>query len=332
MARQIFCFFTIFLFVFLMSCSNDSGDTDENQMQETIVPKAITVRATLEHNGLERIYNLYFPSNYDGSTALPLVIVLHGGSGNAETVQGFTQMTPVAEANGFLVVYPQGAGPAGEDGYSWADGRGTTADDAGIDDVGFINFLMDVLIAEYAVDDNRIYITGFSNGSFLTQKIACTSNSKIAAVASLGSTYDVAQSAQCNPNRPIPTLLITGTEDTFVPYEGGEMNTAVNVEILSSPELFQFWATNNGCDTELNAIDLPDSNTSDNSTVTQFEFTDCDCDANVKHLRLNGAGHTWAGVENVSYEEIAGETNEDINASEVIWAFFSQHSLCDANF
>ncbi|WP_343487109.1 PHB depolymerase family esterase [Allomuricauda sp. d1] len=331
MTKQFFGYLLILFFLILSSCTDDSGEMTD-QTEETVVPRATTINATLEHDGLDRIYNLYFPSNYDGDTPLPLVIVLHGGSGNAESVQGFTQMTPVAEANGFLAVYPQGAGPAGDGGFSWADGRGTTADDAAIDDVGFINTLIDILVSEYAVDENRIYLTGFSNGSFLTQKIACTSNSKIAAVASLGSTYDVAQSAECNPGRPIPTLLITGTEDPFIPYDGGEMNTAVNVEILSSPELFQFWAINNGCETELNSIDLPDSNTSDNSTVTQFEFTDCDCDANVKHLRLNGAGHTWAGVENISYEEIAGETNEDIDASTVIWEFFSQFELCDANF
>ena len=162
----------------------------------------------------------------------------------------------------------------------------------------------------------------------MTQKLACELPNTFAGVGTLAATIgsDVLQA--CINTQKIPMIFMLGDADSLVPYEGGTVaNNPSPVEGIE--RLVDFWVGKNACDTARTAIDLPDSDTTDNSTVTFFEYTDCDCDANVSFYRINGGGHTWSGVENVSYEEVAGETNEDINASSVLWTFFSQHELCN---
>ena len=283
---------------------------------------------TLIFDGQQRNYIVYLPSSYDGIEEMPLVIVLHGGSGSALSTQNFTQMNSVAEQEGFLAVYPQGLAPSQSGGFVWADGRGTSADLLGVDDVGFLDELVRILIRDYTIDANRVYLTGFSNGAFMTQRMACERNGPFAAMASLGSTMDTILFNECNPERTLPMLLLMGTEDPFVPYNGGPMNGNVT-DIVSNFELFNFWSQNNGCNPSIDSFDLPNTNSTDNSSVTVFEQTGCFCDTKVVHYRINGGGHTWPGVEIVNYELIAGETNEDIHASEEVWKFFQAIEKCE---
>jgi polyhydroxybutyrate depolymerase len=285
---------------------------------------------SLEHQSFQRKYTIHQPQGFDNTSPTPVVLMLHGGGGTMQNAQPFTELNNTSNANGFLAVYPQGHTPV-QNGFSWADGRGTAADNAGIDDIGFINKLLDVLESGYSADPERIYICGFSNGGFMTQRLACQSNERFAAMASLGSIMDTMLISNCNPNRPKPMLLLLGTADPFVPYNGGEMIGSGNVTpIVGMDTLVDFWKTNNGCTTANPPINLPDINTNDNSTVTVFEYTDCDCDNSiVKFYRINGGGHTWPGVPNPIYEIIAGPTNQDIHASDEIWDFFSQFELCN---
>lgn len=285
---------------------------------------------SLEHQGFQRKYTIHQPLGYTNTTLTPIVLMLHGGGGTMQSAQPFTELNNVSNDNGFLAVYPQGYTPV-QNGFSWADGRGTAADNAGIDDVGFIDKLLDVLENDYSADTERIYICGFSNGGFMTQRLACQANERFAAMASLGSIMDTILISNCNPNRPIPMLLLLGTADPFVPYNGGQMIGSGNVTpIVAMDTLVNFWKTNNGCSTASPPVNLPDINTNDNSTVTVFDYTDCDCDNSmVKFYRINGGGHTWPGVPNPIYEIIAGPTNQDIHASEELWDFFSQYELCN---
>jgi polyhydroxybutyrate depolymerase len=254
--------------------------------------------------------------------------MLHGGGGNMNSAQGFTNLNSVSNANGFLAVYPEGFGIVPSGGFSWADGRGTSADIAGIDDVGFIDKLLDYLIANYSINTNKIYICGFSNGGFMTQRLACQLNQRFAAMASLGSIMDTTLFANCNPLRAIPMMFVMGTSDPLVPYTGGVMNSNPN-PIVSMETLVNFWKTNNNCLTTTPPINLPDIDPTENSTVTVFNYTNCFCNSNISFYRINGGGHTWPGVEIPSYEVIAGQTNEDIQASVELWNFFNAHTLCN---
>ncbi len=145
-------------------------------------------------------------------------------------------------------------------------------------------------------------------------------------MASLGATQDIFQIQQCNPGRAIP-MMLTGTEDLLVPYQGGPMDGDVP-DIVSSDSLLRFWQGNNNCLSSSDTLELADVVSDDNSTLSQFSFEDCSCQAEVRHLRVNGGGHTWPGVELPDLELVAGETNEDILASQALWSFFQNFTLC----
>ena len=275
---------------------------------------------TITHQGLTRQYMVHEPAAYDDQTSVPVVLVLHGGGGSAQVTQNFTMMNPVADANGFLAVYPEGYTATGS-GFVWADSRGTAADEDGIDDVGFISRLIDSLRLQYNIDTTRLYACGFSNGGFMTQRLACELGGRFAAIGSLGCSMGVSLYDDCAPAVPVPMLFLAGTADPFVPYEGGIINLGVE-PIVAVDTAVQFWVQQNNCQRAAPVLSLPNLVQDDNSTVEQLDFTDCDCGAAVRFFRVLGGGHTWPGVENPFLEPLLGETNEDIQASEELWRFF----------
>ncbi len=302
----------------LISCGEDAPEKPITKLEVK----------TLQHQGKERQFMVHLPDSYEDEISVPVVLVLHGGGGTMQDMQNFTQMDNYSDENGFIAVYPQGIASQ-LNGFSWADGRNTIADQEGIDDVGFIDRLLDYLLSEYKVDQERVYVCGFSNGGFMTQRLACDLNDRFAAMGSLGSIMDVDLVNTCNPGRAIPMLLLTGTEDPFVPIEGGEMIGSGNVkDIISMDELVAFWVGQNSCNPTVNMQELPDIVSVDQSTVTLFRYSSCDCAADVWYYRINGGGHTWPGVSLPLYEIIAGPTNRDIHASEELWKFFEDKRLC----
>jgi polyhydroxybutyrate depolymerase len=288
------------------------------------------IEENLQHDGLTRLYDVFLPGVYNGNTDFPLVIMLHGGGGDKTVIQAFSQLNPVANALGFIAVYPQGYEPVVIGGFSWADGRGTTADNAGIDDVGFIQSLINQLKSDYNVDGQRVYIAGFSNGGFMAQTLACEIPEEFAAAAALGSSLGVQQAADCTTDEATPMMYVVGTADPEIPYNGGTM-TNPNVEPIIGVEVaVQFWVDKNGCDDTPEITNLPDMVTDDNSTVELLTYDNCDCNSDVHFYKIINGGHTWPGNEIESIEPQLGETNEDINAGFRMLDFFNDHVLCQS--
>ena len=283
---------------------------------------------SIVHQTYQRKFMVHFPPNFNTTTQRPLVLNLHGGSGNMVNAQGFSMLNPVSDQNNFIVAWPQGYGIA-PPGFSWADGRNTSADQAGIDDIGFIDKLIDTLIARYYVDTNRIYICGFSNGGFMVQRIACQLPDRFAAMASLGSSMDTILYQNCNPSKPIPMAFFNGTADPAMPYGGGPMQNPQVIPVVPVDTTVQFWVTHNNCQTANPVFNFPDTFTTDNSTAELYNFTNCECNADVKFYKLINGGHTWPGVYVASQAAVLGNTNRDINASVELWNFFNAHTLCN---
>ena len=288
------------------------------------------IKDSLIHQDKTRYFTVHLPPAYMSFDTLAVVIFLHGGNGNMLIAQGFTRFNKVSNDKGFIVVYPQAYYESSEDGYVWADGRNTAADKAGIDDVGFINKMTDHLKSKFRLDPDRIYLCGFSNGSFLTQRIAFEANSRYAAMATLGGSMGIDLYDHGDPGRSIPMLFLLGTEDPFVPYEGGKVAGSATTPVAGIEDAVQFWVSNNGCSKKPDSTEVEDTDNTDSSTVTIYEYSNCHNNAEVVFYKVNGGGHTWCGVELEAYEEIAGETNEDINAGEELWKFFKDHNLSDS--
>jgi polyhydroxybutyrate depolymerase len=305
----------------LHSCKKDNAQIVEPK----IFPEF--VNGSLDHQSRQRKYILHIPSSYNGTKEVPLVVFLHGGGGNSQSAQGFTNFNQISKDNGFLMVYPQAFSESSANSYVWADGRGLAPDVLGIDDVDYIDKLVTALKNEYKINSKKVYICGFSNGSFLTQRIAFEKNTQFAAIGTLGGTMNQSLFNTGNPSRAIPMMYVFGTTDPLVPYNGGVVVGSNTLPVIGIEQAVNYWKTKNQCQVTLPVINLPNINTTDNSTVTVYEYTNGICNSKVKFYKINGGGHTFPGVR-VGNITTIGETNLDILASQELWDFFNQFELC----
>lgn len=266
-----------------------------------------TITGSIDHDGQTRDYRLRIPPPSSDGQMQPLVFNLHGFGSNAVEQQVYSQMDAVADTAGFFVCYPNGRNNAWNVGWAF----GSTADD-----VGFLSALIDTLLARHDISPWQVYTCGMSNGGFMSYRLACELNDRIAAAASVTGSMVPSYMGDCNPGRPVPVLQIHGTADQVVPYAGSPSIS------ISMDNLLAFWTANNGCSDEPLTEELPNTNTNDGSTVTRMAYNDCADTGEVLFFRINGGAHTWPGAA-----IDLGVTNRDISGSEEIWHFFRQYAL-----
>jgi polyhydroxybutyrate depolymerase len=272
-------------------------------------------------DGHERTYEVHAPASYKGEQAVPLVLALHGRGGTGHGMAGQTHFDSVSDAHAFLVAYPDGLGGG------WADGRGATpSDKEGVDDVKFLSELIRKLARDYKIDASRVFVTGMSNGGFMTQRIACDLSSQVAAVGSVGATLGETTASHCHPERPISVMLIQGAQDPLVPIQGGPMGPdGSHGMILSLQETAKKWIGLDACDSKPDIATLQDK-AADGTSIRREAFTGCKGGAEVVVYTVEGGGHTWPGGKASLPESILGKTSGNMDASEVLWEFFSKHS------
>lgn len=289
-------------------------------------------------NGLERVFWYYVPEHLPGGE-VPLVIVLHGGGGDCRGVTGSTlaKSPPsvwmeVADREGFVVAYPQGAHSASIlGGWHWNDCRGDVPDDATADDVMYISDLIDWMSSEYSIDPRRVYATGISNGGMMSLRLAVELSDRIAAVGAVAAS--MAAMPDCGePVGPVAILLMNGTEDELVPYDGGPVLSRRNPRgtVVSTDSTVAFWGDFLQTDPEPAVRELEDLDAEDNSTVTEISWTGGREGTEVVLFRIDGGGHTEPSISQQRaslYENLVGMQNHDIEAAEVIWDFFSRHEM-----
>ena len=289
----------------------------------TLCPSALTagqvIDETITHDGVPRNYKLYLPDTYDGTEAWPLVLNMHGATSTALEQMQVTGMNAVADANRFLVVYPQAQG----DPPFWQDddlnGRGGN-------DVDFLENVIDALESAYSIDSTKVYVTGLSQGGAMSAALATELSDRIAAMASVSGHNPL----NPVPARPLPRLLIHGTADPIVPIAGGE--TPAGVIIPSIRDVVDAWREINQCEAAPIATSIPDTDLDDESSVTRFDYPclatytttqGATIASEVVYFEIENGGHAWPG----GAEHGFGALNRDLNASEVIWEFFSRHEL-----
>lgn len=282
---------------------------------------------SMSYAGLQRTYYLHLPPNYQSATKLPLVLALHGGGrADGDDLAERTGYNRLADQEGFIAVYPNGIDA------QWNDGRGRTARKSekivNIDDVGFLSSLIDLLIQDYKVDPLRVYVTGLSNGGMMTLRMGCEAGSKLAAIAPVIANMPANIVSTCRPGSPIPLLLMNGTQDPMVPWQGGPVRffwKKMGI-VLSTAETIQFWIRNNQCQTAPKITMLPDRDNHDGSTVRVVTYNCPENGADVFLYTIEGGGHNFPGSHTPDLPRVLGNKNNDINGPEVIWQFFMQHS------
>jgi len=262
---------------------------------------------TLTHDEMERYYYLTVPESYSAEEPMPLLLVFHGYTSSARKIKSYSGFDELAEKEGFIAVYPQGT--LLEDNTHWNVGGWTLKSSA--DDVGFVEALLDHLTEAYAIDTDRIYATGMSNGGYMSFLLACQVSDRIAAIASVTGSMTPQTYNKCDPERPMPVLQFHGTTDPTVPYEGDERWTQSIDDVLT------FWKSFNHTKTLPDPQPMPDLDPEDGSTVERYVYDNAKTGIAVEHYKVIGGKHDWFGARG----------NKDIQATQIIWAFLSKYDL-----
>lgn len=175
---------------------------------------------TLRHQGIERSYLIHTPDeSVMRNGPVPLVLVLHGGGGNADNAERMTGFTEKAQKEGFIVVYPDGSGRFRDKLLTWNAGHCCGyAMERDADDTSFVRALIDRLIENHPVDPRRVYATGMSNGGMMAHRLGRELSGKLAAIAPVVATVF---GDEKRPTHPVSALMVNGMLDKSVPHEGG---------------------------------------------------------------------------------------------------------------
>ncbi len=277
----------------------------------------------IQHQGRTRYYSVHIPRGYDGRRPLPVVLVLHGGGGDARITRVQTQMDQVADRFGFLAVYPEGTGLLRHKLLTWNAGRCCGyAVKRRIDDVGFIAALLDELPRRVPIDRERVYATGMSNGAMLCYRLACEIPERIAAIGPVSGTMGVDGP---RPRRAMPIIHFHGMLDRNAPYRGGVGANAISpVPHRSVDDTIRWWCEVNGCDYE-----HPQITRSRETVVKVYTPAGKNVDeapAPIVLYQLLEGGHTWPGGVDVTERFHTGKLVRSVHASSIMWNFFRQFS------
>lgn len=260
----------------------------------------ISDNRTIQHNGLERSYIIYIPTTYTGNTPVPLILNFHGHGSSAFSQMNYGDMRPIADMAGFIIVHPQATVMYGD--THWNVDIELNSD---VDDIDFLDTLLDSVQNEFNIDAKRIYSTGYSNGARMSFLLGCKLNHRIAAVSGVAGLMSEVNQTQCSQlYHPTPVLQIHGTNDSIISYQG-------------TKEFLRFWVSANNCNEDPIIWNIPDINLNDGISLQYTIFRNMDNGINVEHIKVNGGGHHWPGYNGYS----------DLNASSEIWKFLSRYDI-----
>ena len=276
---------------------------------ETAFVPAGSSASSIQSGGRTRAYRVYVPPSLDRAKPAPLVVFLHGGFGNGQQAEGSYGWDAQADAASFVVAYP--------DGISRAWNGGTCCGQPqkqGINDVGFIRDLVTRLETQLALDPDRIYATGISNGGITAYRLACETN-LFAAIGPDSATMLV----PCTSPSPTSVIAIHGTADRNIRYEGGTGDGFAQVAGPAVPEVVARWRSIDQCAAPSSSV----------AGVVTTSIAGCPAGRMVELITVAGAGHQWPGGKppNPILATILGldQPSTALDATSVIWAFMAAH-------
>ena len=268
-----------------------------------------------------RSYLVYVPPETDPATPMPVVVALHGRPGNGAGMAYLLDGNRIAREEGFILVYPDGVN------QEWNSTLGFQGFQSnGVNDTAFLTDLIDDLGRDLNIDHHRVYAFGFSNGGFMAQRLACEATGTFAGFGFIGASLFAGFVSLCADSPPVPVFYMHGTLDASVAWTGitqGDMTL-----YLPALDTVAFWLEHNGCSLEVGDHELLSDPTADATTIAhRYTFASCPPHGDVEFIAIEGGGHNLPGVANRLDPQIAGRTNMDINAMQILWDFFSRQSL-----
>lgn len=293
----------------LLACRRDAQPTPASL---PLSPGEVT--RTLLHDGVTRSYLLHIPSSFDPTQPAPVVLIFHGGGGNAQNAIRMTGFNRQSDRSGFLAVYPNGTGRLDDLVLTWNGGECCGyAQENNVDDVGFVRALLTDLSSSVRMDAQRVYATGMSNGAIFAYRLACEMSDVFAAVGPVAGTQNV----ECLPEQPVSIIHFHGTADAHLPYAGGVGEESLtDVEYNSVMDSVLFWAQFNACPDPPVVVE--------NGIISHLGYGQCASQTSVQLYTIHGGLHAWPGSEGPGWPGGDMPTPE-IDATRVIWDFFAAH-------
>ena len=288
-----------------------------------VTPTAPTITASITTgDGRSRTYHLYVPDTIPAGTAgtkVPLLVALHGGVGSGIQFEGNSGFDGLAQANGFIVVYPDGIGAADSGALrTWNGGNccGPAAKN-NVDDVAFIAQLIDELARQYSIDPNRVFAAGHSNGGIMAYRLACELSSKIVGIGVQSSSLGV---RPCSPAQPVSLIHIHGTDDHNLPLNGGVGDRGISaVDFPPAIDGVRTLAAADHCPTQPTVAPLPG-----NPDVITSSWSPCGGGTAIDFLVVTGASHAWMG-HGGGARALVGVPYPNLDSSATIWSFLAAH-------
>lgn len=252
--------------------------------------------------GEERPVDVFVPSSYDGTTAMPLVLLLHSYSIPGSFAVGAFGFKAVAEERGFLLAVPEGLRDRTGSPYWNATSGCCDFDRSGVDDSAYLRRVIEDVQARWEVDRRRIFTIGVSNGGFMGHRMACDHADLIAGIVSIAGAIEI-DPALCRPSHGVHILHVHGTRDSVIRFEGG----AFTGPYPSAPESVARWVALNGCSGASQpgpAVDA-DSFTAGVETVVTRYVDGCRAGGSVEFWEMVGADHFF--VPTGEFKRVVGD-------------------------
>ena len=302
---SLYTFSIAFIMLGFLSCNSDTSMDDKDLCNNNPNCRTITVGEET------RDYHLHIPSSYDPDSATPLLINFHGFGGTAEsfiseTGEGSASLNTVADANNFIVVYPQGVERTKGDA-EWDPGDNGESSILN-NDVFFVEKLIEEISSEWNINALKIYASGYSNGGMMAYGLACNSAHIFAAIGVMSGTM---LEDNCDLSEQTSIIIFHGIDDGVLPYNG-------NQDFQSVPTVLDFWLDHN---------DLPSSEilstTFNDGDVEQDIYADDTRNLSVTLYTINAefdkpGGHVW----------FSGTIDGKL-PNAILWDFLNAHSLDD---
>ena len=268
----------------------------------------------LRHDGRERGFIVHVPKAYRANRPAPLVLALHGGGGSMEVMaqDRLYGLVSQSEASGWIVVFPNGFSRLGGKLATWNAGICCgAARERGSDDVGFLRAVVAEVQRRVAIDPQRIFATGMSNGGMMSYRLACEASDIFRAIAAVAGTDGT---TDCRPGRPVPVFHLHAKDDDRVLFNGGSGSASdTHANFVSVPATVDKWA-------RLNACSGPTQTVLQRPGVTCEVRSGCAGGAEVRLCVTDSGGHSWPGGR----KALGGQGSTALDATAEIWAFFAR--------
>lgn len=272
---------------------------------------------TIIHDGIERSYDFHVPADYDPDQSVPLVLLLHPAGGWGNQILTAPGIQERADQTGFMLLAPDAI-----------DGRWDYLDipigegDEVIDDVGFLVALLDQISEGYSINQDRIYVLGYSNGGVMALRLRCALTDRIAGVIAMGATMTYGLSQVCLDAAPMSSMVLLGTADEAFPWQGtAEVENGVMYSSFSMAQTVSFLISLNSCNASPSTVGVISAPGSKHE-VTLYDYADCTEDVNTAFVVLRDFRHTWPyGIPIALSDDAIGDIND------VFWSFFDAHVI-----